>query len=77
MAGFCIGVWIVPFYREAFPAEIGVRFALLKASVNGIAGAASAAGGGFLTDKLSQAGEDTVLPMRRRGCAHDARMTHA
>jgi len=68
MAGFCIGVWIVPFYREAFPAEIGVRFALLKASVNGIAGAASAAGGGFLTDKLSQAEPRTPQWLPAAGC---------
>jgi MFS family permease len=52
MAGFAVGVWIVPFYRGAFPDEIGTQFALLKASVNGVAGAASALGGGALVDRL-------------------------
>jgi len=39
----------------AFPDEIGAQFALLKASVNGVAGAASALGGGALADRLSAA----------------------
>ena len=30
MGGFTLGVWIVPFYRSAFPGEIGTEFALLK-----------------------------------------------
>ena len=45
MGGFTLGVWIVPFYREAFPGEIGTEFALLKAAVNGVAGSVSAIGG--------------------------------
>ena len=52
-AGCSIGVWVVPFYRARFPAEIGTEFALIKASVNGVAGSISATGGGFLADKLS------------------------
>ena len=47
LAGFTIGVWIVPFYRQAFPGSIGAEFALIKAAVNGVAGSASATGGGF------------------------------
>jgi hypothetical protein len=27
LAGFTIGVWIVPFYREAFPGQIGAEYA--------------------------------------------------
>ncbi|KAL1510874.1 hypothetical protein AB1Y20_005706 [Prymnesium parvum] len=52
LAGFTIGVWVVPFYRGAFPEQIGSQFALLKAGVNGLAGSASAAAGGVLTDRL-------------------------
>ena len=47
-----IGVWVVPFYRGAYPDQIGSQFALLKAAVNGIAGSVSATGGGVLTDRL-------------------------
>jgi len=54
LAGFTIGVWIVPFYREAFPGQIGAQFALTKAAVNGFAGSASATGGGLLADNLAQ-----------------------
>ena len=53
MAGYTIGVWVVPFYRGAFPGSIGDEFALLKAGVNGIAGAASATLGGAVVDRLS------------------------
>ena len=53
LAGFSIGVWVVPFYRARFPTEIGTEFALIKASVNGVAGSISATGGGLLADKLS------------------------
>ena len=53
MAGFAVGVWIVPFYRGSFPDGIGPQFAVLKAGVNGIAGSLSAAGGGLLTDRLT------------------------
>ena len=54
MGGFTLGVWIVPFYREAFPGEIGTEFALLKAAVNGVAGSVSAIGGGYLADRWSR-----------------------
>ena len=54
MGGFTLGVWIVPFYRSAFPGDLGTEFALLKASVNGVAGAVSAVGGGYLADKWSR-----------------------
>lgn len=104
MAGFSVGVWIVPFFRSEFPTQIGAEFALLKAraapsvwsqaprggasrirrslpkppsqrppkpcclsghlheqpphrpqaSVNGVAGAVSAIGGGVLTDRLAR-----------------------
>lgn len=54
LAGFSLGVWVVPFYRGAFPGQIGPEFALLKAGVNGIGGSISAAGGGVLTDRLCQ-----------------------
>ncbi len=30
MAGFSVGVWIVPFFRGEFPTQIGAEFALLK-----------------------------------------------
>ena len=53
LAGFTIGVWIVPFYRQAFPGSIGAEFALIKAAVNGVAGSASATGGGLLADRLA------------------------
>lgn len=46
-------MWIVPFYRQSFPGEIGPQFAVLKACVNGIAGSVSATGGGVLTDRLT------------------------
>ena len=52
LAGFTVGVWIVPFYREAFPGAIGAEFALIKAAVNGVAGSLSATGGGVLSDRL-------------------------
>lgn len=52
LAGFTVGVWIVPFYREAFPGSIGAEFALIKAAVNGVAGSLSATGGGVLADRL-------------------------
>ena len=42
LAGFTVGVWVVPFYRGAFPGQIGTEFALIKACVNGLAGSASA-----------------------------------
>ena len=54
LAGFTIGVWIVPFYRGAFPGSIGAEFALIKACVNGVAGSASATGGGILADRLAK-----------------------
>ena len=54
MGGFTLGVWIVPFYRSAFPGEIGTEFALLKAAVNGVAGSVSAVGGGYLADRWSR-----------------------
>lgn len=54
MGGFTLGVWIVPFYRGAFPGEIGTEFALLKAAVNGVAGSVSAIGGGYLADRWSR-----------------------
>ena len=54
LAGFTIGVWIVPFYREAFSGSIGAEFALIKAAVNGVAGSLSATGGGLLADRLSK-----------------------
>ena len=54
LAGFTIGVWIVPFYREAFSGSIGAEFALIKAAVNGVAGSVSATGGGLLADRLSK-----------------------
>jgi predicted MFS family arabinose efflux permease len=54
MGGFTLGVWIVPFYRSAFPGEIGTEFALLKAAVNGVAGSVSAIGGGYLADRWSR-----------------------
>ena len=53
LAGFTIGVWIVPFYREAFPGSIGTEFALIKAAVNGVAGSVSATAGGVLADSLA------------------------
>lgn len=61
MAGFCIAVWIVPFYRGQFPADVGAEFSILKACVNGIAGATSAAAGGYLCDQLS-----SVYPKARQ-----------
>ena len=54
LAGFTIGVWIVPYYREAYPGAIGAQFALVKAAVNGLAGSASATGGGVLADRLAK-----------------------
>ena len=53
LAGFTIGVWIVPFYRQSFAGSIGAEFALIKAAVNGVAGSISATGGGLLADRLS------------------------
>ncbi len=52
LAGFALGVWVVPFYRAAFSDGIGTEFALIKACVNGIAGSVSATGGGAVADKL-------------------------
>jgi len=52
LAGFTIGVWIVPFYRESF--TIGAEFALIKAAVNVVAGSVSATGGGLLADSLAK-----------------------
>lgn len=54
LAGFTIGIWIVPFYRERFPGSIGTEFALLQAIVTGVAGFLSVAGGGLLADRLSK-----------------------
>ena len=34
LAGFTIGVWIVPFYRQSFAGSIGAEFALIKAAVH-------------------------------------------
>jgi predicted MFS family arabinose efflux permease len=57
LAGFTIGVWVVPFYREQFPGSIGAEFALIKACVNGVAGSVSATGGGIAADRLSRKDE--------------------
>lgn len=54
LAGFTIGVWIVPFYRGRFPGSIGAEFAIIKSAVNGLAGSVSATGGGVLADKLAK-----------------------
>jgi len=54
LAGFTVGVWIVPFYRARFPGSIGGEFALIKAAVNGVAGSVSATGGGLLADNLTR-----------------------
>jgi len=61
MAGFIIGVWIIPFYRAQYGGAIGAEFALLKASVNGIAGSVSASAGGILTDKLTASNPSAEL----------------
>ncbi|CAM9620197.1 unnamed protein product, partial [Chrysoparadoxa australica] len=61
-AGYGIGVWAAPYFREAFPAQAG-EYAVLNAFVVAGGGVASSILGGLISDKFADPRVKAWVPM--------------